>query len=301
MVAVYCHLDYSILNATKEDQFSSSSLPEYALLSFRQLRHFNSDLKTYLICNKRNLLQKQLEEIENDLKIEIVEQDDLLNDNVSELTKAYRYSPKVDLDLVNFNFVGIARYFLVENLMKQKHLEDVFYLEYDNLIYADLKSGLEKVFSRNVMLHSLSSLEICSGTAFFKNAELLHLANEKAIETIRLDLEPYLSDQFVYNIVHEKHPTLISFFRTFTDSSFILDPADFGQYLGGNNLDKTPGFVNEKNFLGMFLQKKLPMMQFFRSADSGKIGFVLNGKLYLFASLHIHNKSAIPNFKTYGN
>ena len=123
-------------------------LPEYTIDCIKQIRLFNTTSPIYLILDDiESEYIKQLEKYNvNLIPYDTVKHQDFLN--LFETNKK-QFSILEDLGDRKFIFMrSIERFFLLFNLMQQRSLTDVLFMEIDNTIYDDPSVWLEE-FSKN--------------------------------------------------------------------------------------------------------------------------------------------------------
>lgn len=148
-------------------------LPEYTIDCIKQIRLFNTTSPIYLI----------LDDIESQYVIELqpynvtlIHYETVKSGEFLNLFETYKskFTIVEDLGVRKFLFMrAIERFFLLYNLMQQKSLTDVFFMEIDNTIYDDPNNWLN-IFNNYGMCYMIDRDErFSSGIFYAKEPELL--------------------------------------------------------------------------------------------------------------------------------
>jgi hypothetical protein len=202
-----------------------------------------------------------------------------------------------------------SRFFILENYVKVKNIKNFYHIEYDNLIYDDLKHTTEILTKQkeDMFLVIDSESRCIPSIMFIKNYKILNeLTNFILLNSNKNDMENlfrfyYLNRSNVGNLpilptnnnidliskTGIKNSGNINYTNLFDDLNIIFDGAAFGQYVGGvdtrNDSSNTVGFVNETTIfdvskLDISWDKKLPVITH-------------NNKKIRICNLHIHSKT----------
>jgi hypothetical protein len=202
-----------------------------------------------------------------------------------------------------------SRFFILENYVKVKNIKNFYHIEYDNLIYDDLKHTTEILTKQkeDMFLVIDSESRCIPSIMFIKNYKILNeLTNFILLNSNKNDMENlfrfyYLNRSNVGNLpilptnnnidliskTGIKNSGNINYTNLFDDLNIIFDGAAFGQYVGGvdtrNDSSNTVGFVNETTIfdvskLDISWEKKLPVITH-------------NNKKIRICNLHIHSKT----------
>ena len=106
------------------------SIPEHVPYTIQQARKFNPDCPIYLIANEAALEKSQ------GIEATCVTAESL---TPSDAHVYFRNHTTLDVGLNGFWIYTSERFFYLEEFMSQQNLSDVFHLENDVLLYADLK------------------------------------------------------------------------------------------------------------------------------------------------------------------
>lgn len=247
-------------------------LPNYLPISIDQARLFNPDCPIYLVANELALKNTSTELSKSGTICVRVEslQTEMFHEHFRRMTRLDRHFRG------GFWLFATERFFYLYELMKKYELEDVFHLEYDNMLYADL-NHLLPVFHKHYsgkmggtfdhdnrciagFLYVSSEMPLKKFLEFIvKDArgqknDMDFLASFKNVEDgAYIDHLPIIGPSYAYD--HElksehnhrvSHPRL--YFNHFDEFRSVFDAAALGQYLGGEdprNGQKGPGFINE--------------------------------------------------------
>ncbi len=190
------------------------------------------------------------------------------------------------------------RFFYMYTYVHTKQLEDVFHIEYDNLVYYDFTRNLSAFRRKDVWL-VLDAMHRCIPSfMYFRNAAALEdvlptflhaaSANQNDMDALaqyyhthreRVGLLPIIVDYA------REIPAI--FYETAPEFDSLFDGACVGQYIGGVDPRNTPGdtrgFINETT---VFECDKCTVE--WRVKDGMKYPY-LNGRP--LANLHIHSKN----------
>lgn len=202
-----------------------------------------------------------------------------------------------------------SRFFILENYVKVKNIKNFYHIEYDNLIYDDLKHTTEILTKQkeDMFLVIDSESRCIPSIMFIKDYKILNeLTNFILLNSNKNDMEnlfsfyysnrsnvgnlPILPTNNNIDLISKtgiKNSGNINYTNLFDDLNIIFDGAAFGQYVGGvdnrNDSSNTVGFVNETTIfdvskLNISWEKKLPVITH-------------NNKKIRICNLHIHSKT----------
>ncbi len=294
------------------------TLPDYLPIAIAQARLFNRECPIYLIGNKK-AFQSALFSLDENVQCVYCE---TLKSSKSHET--FREKSKLSRHVwQGFVMFASERFFYLEELIRQYALEDVFHLENDVMLYADLKHLLPTFHthyagkigatfdneSRCVPgFVYISELKPLTQLVLFmaekakagkNDMEILH-AFKITCNRLYIDHLPIVMPEYGYPLKNAlgastKHQERFS--QHFTEFQSIFDAAALGQYLGGvsprNTAQPTPGFINE----GCLFNPSVFSYDWKRDAEDRLVPFILYQEAeYPINNLHIHSKNLTPFF-----
>jgi len=215
-----------------------------------------------------------------------------------------------------FNKSVTERFFLLEEVMTELSLENVFHIENDNLIYTDLEDILEVFTSKYTFASVFDNDQRCVPSfIYIKDIKSINNLNNFIINS------PQSNDMDLLSSFRYTHPDFINlpilpnfydkkltsqighitnnpnqYFNNFELFDSIFDAACIGQYLGGvdprNNSNASVGFINESSLFNPSIFE-----YYFKEDSKGRnIPFLFfNNKEVKINNLHIHSKN-LKNF-----
>lgn len=205
-------------------------LPDYSVVSVRQLRYFYDGPIYFIISDLSSSFVEPL----RDMNVEIVNYNDVQDKTFSDLTKKqfdkFCYCEKL-IGREELFSRAMERFFLLHNLMIQKQLTDIFFVELDNLIYADPRDWLDS-FRRKEMAYLFESNDhCCSGICYIQNSQIL----QKFLDYLSYKVEQgteFLSEmRFLFNFWN-LHPDSVQILPTHWPSPSVPEPtfSEFSHY-----------------------------------------------------------------------
>ena len=284
-----------------------SEIPNYALISIKQALFYNPDIDIYLLINHESKHKVESWNLPSNCKLHFISHCLTSKETRNFLTK------KKHLKTWFLDWICFERFFHIRDLIRRLKINNVVYLETDNLIYCDLKK-IESLFENyDIGIPYISDeMGIC-GIAFFKNdISLSRLCN---YVNMRWNLKD--NDMLFWAYLKKDHPELVTdlpvlppecddalinhnhcFFhpdKYFDLFKSVFDPAPHGQFLGGFFCG-SPGDVNP---CSSFSTKHIEYI--WKFDETGKRAPYIKDKmnnLYKINNLHIHSKK-LELFKTY--
>jgi hypothetical protein len=157
---------------------------------------------------------------------------------IEKYTEYMKKFPRESMAFRNSFWVSTtARFFYIEEFMKNENLNDVFHIENDVMLYEDLciiKETLNKEF---LYMVQDNIARVVPSILFIPNVTELSKMNDFILNKIR-DSNMFLNDMNLLGMYPNKE---LFPFHFNTNSKYIFDGAAIGQYLGGvdpNNLPK---------------------------------------------------------------
>lgn len=249
-------------------------LPPYAEIAFKQAREFNPDCAIILLASEEALINRHEDP---NLNLELISCESLVK-----TSDHLRFIQDSTLDRQwagGFWIHTSQRFMYLNDLMIQYGLKNVFHLEYDNMLYADLSEllpafhgsyqGIAGTFDNDerciagfiyipnceVMSQMAKCFADCAGrgsVAFNDQGMITHFKNLYGKDFI--DYLPVISEEYVNhnNLVSPMGQTVQDKYRFCQNLDVfdsIFDGAALGQYMGGVDPihgSSNPGFINER-------------------------------------------------------
>jgi hypothetical protein len=245
-------------------------LPEYLLECVRQIRVWNPSTPLYIAHHTNPYNEYILSKIRKEYPNVIFVAIESLTLTAFHQTFNARFT---NLSMNGFWKYTTERFFIVEEVMRQYHLSDVFHLEVDNLIYFDYTHLLplcQKV-SQGIKMLSPSDCEtrFIAGVCYIPRVESLSILNfyfsEKSNNQAEMEVMMNFSNEYpdllgTLPVIMPSYPGKLQpqegraitdsmrFYRDAEAFDGLFDAAALGQYIGGidkiHNPGNTDGFVN---------------------------------------------------------
>jgi len=288
MIAIYVHLrpdQFLFSNDFNHSNYVYNDIPGYADCSLKQ-----SEL---LLQTKPILLDNEF--VNKEFSNEINDFFNLCKQNFPSFYK----DP--------FWFLTLARLYVVFLYCKKYNITKFIHLEYDNLIYSDLKI-LDKLlpsiyFTRVGPYCSSAGFVYCNCLDHFEKFtnKLLQLIKkgEKIIHTFTQ--YEHLSEMIMIDLIHTHTKDVMDYlpilpFDTGSDNfnklKVLFDGASYGQFLGGTNNGHDKGWYGTHQYVGAELtQNKLKII-----FENKQPYVIFNNEKIPILNLHIHSKQ-LEKFK----
>jgi hypothetical protein len=255
-------------------------LPEYTIDSIYQTRLYcNNDI--YLIYSDYN--NKNIDKIKKYENIHLIKYDDINKNNLNERT------------------------YLLYNLSKLLNLENILFLELDNLIYSDPNNWIKHI-NKDVafMIDNVDRASI--GTSYFKNSNIIkkiidYFDNNYLVNSN----DTYINEMLAYHKFYEKYKDECFILPSFVDSRYInsisenfnkfnslFDPSSYGIFLLGYDEIHQSGEnkgIHKINQWGIIKDLNKDNVIWKNIEGYIKPFFVHNNNYYLINNLHIHSKN----------
>lgn len=238
--------------------------------------------------------------------------------DVSKYKNSEKYNIFNNTTNLNRNFRGgfwkfaTERFFVLEYLIEEYNLKNIFHLENDNLIYFDIGEYL-KIFNDNYEIAAVFDNDIrCipSFMYFTDGKELGHFTNfilknngvndmelipKYVLKGGNLNTLPILPDNYDKPFLSKSNHTTKNqkqFFNNIDKFNSIFDGAAIGQFLGGvdprNQKGDSTGFINESTIFNVSLFD----YSFEINEKGHKIPYLTyKNKKYRINNLHVHCKN----------
>lgn len=282
-------------------------LPSYLETSLTQARAFNKTCPIILVANQSALDNYPLRDI--DAKITTIACESLKK------TKNHIDFQKSNTLQGGFWRNCSERFLYLDDLMNDYGLQNVFHLEYDNMLYVNLGEILPVFLNqyKGIAATFDNDQRCIPGFIFIPNKEKIDLLakcfvkytqssyNDMQVIAIfkkqsddnTIDHLPIVSREYVNNeemISPYKHIPKDKYKYCLNVELFgsIFDAAAIGQYLGGTHVTPTPGFINESC---VFNPSQLTY-EWLIDGEGRKVPFACYAnKKYRINNLHIHSKN----------
>lgn len=276
-------------------------LPDYTIDTIYQTRLYcENDI--YLIYNDYS--SKYIDEIKKYKNIFLIRYDNINKENLNILKKFYKNFSVIN-GLGNRKelfYRSFERIYLLYNLMNDINIENVLFMELDNLIYSDPNSWIKNV-DKDVAFMIDNFNRISIGVSYFKNKEIIrkildYLNNEYLKDSVKFPnemsafwgfYEKYSSECFILpSFIEPKYSGLISFNHRKFNS--IFDPSTYGIFLLG--YDKMHGSgINKINKWGIIKDLNVSNVIWKNIDGLKKPYYISNNNSFLINNLHIHSKN----------
>lgn len=296
--------DYSIVFVHIGDQ-----VPPYADIAISQARLFNPHAKIILLSSEKGLNRFHI--LKEQLHLQLRSYDDLPK---STLHRKYQHRCRETFLFARYTS---ERFLYLWDLMQADSLENVFHLENDNMLYADLQPllphfqkhypGIGATFDNEERCipgfvwiatgHAMKSL----AKYFVKQASKSHLDmrviadyrhkfSPQLIDALPIIMPDYASSYPLCSLHNHTTHRPESYSNQFAIFQSIFDAAAIGQFLGGIDpihKNNEPGFINES----CLFNPSLLQYQWLFDEQGRKVPHaVFLGHFYKIINLHIHSK-----------
>jgi FkbM family methyltransferase len=282
------------------------SLPHYALDTVHQLRLFYNGPIYFILNDYENPI---IDVLKNKYNVEIIRYDTVYHQEFNDIvTKTYNRFCIVDSlkGREKIFIYSFERFFVLYNLMKQRNMSNIFFLEIDNLIYDNPINWL-KEFSKKEMAYMYDNHErFASGVCFIKSHIFLQNFLDHCIDFI-LHTNMFVSEMGALYTFYQKNKENIQMLPIhWSDTSIpieayesfelynnsIFDSAGIGVYIGGADPKHTGGVIKKghKNQWS-FIDYTKYQYRWEKDEKERNIPYIWNGNEWLqLNNLHIHSK-----------
>lgn len=233
----------------------------------------------------------------------IVLQNEVLDIYKEEIKHFYDKAKKGFPSFYNDTFwlVTFLRLYLVYLYAKDNNINEFIHMEYDNLIYSDVKqisnlpSGL--YFTQVGPYCGSAGFMYCNSLSHYEQFinRVFSLFDKGENFVKQFTQYDFLSEMIIIDLI-KNHTNDIDYLPLFPDQKHfdilncVFDGASYGQFLGGNNNGNGPGWYGLNHYVGQLLAQKKIEITFDQQPF-----LYYNNKKYSIANLHIHSK-ALENF-----
>lgn len=284
-------------------------LPSYSIDTVHQTRLF-FDGPIYFIVS--DIQSEYVDSLKNKYNVTIIDYSDVIDDTFIELvcTSVLRTAQVPRLGDRSGLFIhSFERFYVLYNLMVKNNLENVFFMELDNVIYDDPRKWLAS-FSRNEICYMYDNDERCSsGICFIKSALPLKKLNDfftKHIKEFVIGGYAQINEMTALALFFQENRDLIQILPTHWSSevlpkeyvkSFplydsVFDAAAVGIYLFGLDTYHTGGkLVKYQKWEHSKMDCRNNTYQWTKDEKGRMIPYIFNGITWIRVNnLHIHSK-----------
>lgn len=288
---IYAHIDPTKLNFSdqlNQSNFTFSELPDYAFVSFEQIKKITG--KTPIVLTN--------EFINNEFSKEIQEFFELCKQGMPSFYKD------------TFWLTTLLRLYIVYLYCQKNNVNVFIHLEYDNLIFSDfsylqsLKPGV--YFTKVGEYYSSAGFIYCNSLQryewFIIRLKQLLKKGENSIK--QFTPEGFLSEMVLINLIGKHTRDIISYLPSlpyppandnFDDLGVVFDGASYGQYLGGTNNGNPQGWAGKHHYVGQELLSNNIKVFFDKALKKPFLSY--KDKNIPIHNLHVHSK----NLKHFAN
>jgi hypothetical protein len=281
-------------------------LPSYSLETIHQARLFFDGDIYFIISDIENPL---VETLKTKYSVHIVPYESVKDENFNHLisvTESKFCIVKTLKGRERLFIHAFERFFVLANLMKQKALSDVFFLELDNLMYNDPRLW-EESFKKYDMSYMFDNYNrASSGICYVKNTDILNMYLDHNVIFI-LSTTEFVNEMTTLYTFWEQNQSRVGMLPThwidssqpsqtyqeFNDYNSVFDALSMGIYLGGIDPHHSKGklTLGLKSEWGLVDYTKY-MYEWKMDEMGRKIPYVYNGSSWVrINNLHIHSKN----------
>lgn len=204
---------------------------------------------------------------------------------------------------------ALERFYLAYNLMNSLNLEDIFFMEIDNLIYDNPFKWLDNFKKKEMCFMSHTIIECSSGICYIKNKNslipFLEILKENILKAI---IGSWFGEMPGLKLFYDKYPDNIEIlpsifindktneitFKNYNKYNSIFDPACYGIYLMGEDIIHNHGkLIKNKSLKHHFIYCSDYKYEW-KNIDGLNKPFIFdekNNKWILINNLHVHAKN----------
>jgi hypothetical protein len=284
------------------------NLPSYCIQTVYQTRlFFNGDI--YFIVSDLNSVH--ISELQNKYNVKIINYNEVKNEEFQNLLQLKIKKFEYCKGLIGREWLFVysfERFYILLELMKMKNLENVFFMELDNLIYDDPRKWLIS-FSKSDMAFMFDNYNRCSsGICYIKNTEILNKFLTCCSDYIS-NSNNFLTEMETLYIFWEKNKDIVQLLpihwnvepkdlccKNFDLYQSIFDAAPIGIFLCGKDPYHTNGrIVTGQKWSGSLIDFTQNRYDWKTDENNLKIPYILNHDKWIrINNLHIHSKNLLP-------
>jgi len=237
-----------------------TSLPDYVSVTIGQIRRFNMDVVITFIANEDNL--NRVGRVDSD--VNLVDERSVRSARVSEMLLLLKRRED------DFWGVTTSRILYVEEYMRVFNKENIIHFENDVLLYFDLRVHWDAMLEfKSLAITKGGVNQIMTGFFYIKSYfSLKHMIDfwmgvlrQHTIKELRRRFGVGMMNEmtlfFIYSqCVNEDYldyfPILPRGEYSYNIDRFnsLFDPASYGQFVGGTDSKKEPGFLDKRHYIG---------------------------------------------------
>lgn len=285
-------------------------LPNYAIDTVHQLRLFYDGPVFFIINDYENPI---VDILKNKYNVEIIRYDSVYHDEFNKVVNS-SYNRFYIVDKLKGReklfIYSFERFFILYNLMKQKNMSNVFFLELDNLVYNDPLFWLTE-FSKKEMSFMFDNYDRgASGICFVKLYEFLETFLNECIDYI-LNANTFVSEMGALYKFYQKNKENIQMlpihwidtnlpietYQNYKNYNTIFDAAGIGIYIGGADPIHTEGVIKKQHKnQWSYIDYTKYQYKWELDCNGRNIPFIYNGSEWIrINNLHIHSKDLASN------
>jgi len=286
MIALYAHLNpgnFSFSNELNHSNYTYNDIPDFAYLSSQQTEKY-LNTKPVFITNE------------------------ILNDNFQkEINDFFQLCKKGFPSFYKdpFWLTTLVRLFAVYLYCEKNNINEFIHLEYDNLIYSNLKNL--KVLQPSVYFTRVGPFCSSAGFVYCNSLQHYRLFIEKIKSLFqkgehvvkRFTQYDHLSEMILLDLIYTHTRNTIDYLPilpfepgndNFEKLNVLFDGASYGQYLGGTNNGNEKGWYGLHHYIGNAIHTKNIQVVFDKQPY-----IIFDNKQIPIMNLHIHSKK-LENF-----
>ena len=288
------------------------TLPSYCIDTVHQTRLFHDGPIYFIISDYNSPYVKVLERY----NVTIIRYDDVIDETFNSIVQKVSHKFCIANLLKGREKIFIysfERFFVLYNLMKQRSIENVFFMELDNLIYDTPSKWLESFSKKDIAFMFDNHDRYASGISYMKHSnalkhfcnfalEYILYSNEFMAEMICLSkyYEANKNDVQLLPIHWEDSKYPVETHGNFQMYNSLFDSAAIGVYLGGADpyhvhVTKVYKDVKGNKSNWSLIDYTKYSYKWELDSEGRNIPYVLNGSQWLrINNLHIHSKDLVP-------
>jgi len=288
-------------------------LPSYSIDTVHQTRLF-FDGPIYFIVSDLN--SEYVPILKNKYNVTIINYNDVIDNTFIELvcTSVLRTAEVPALGDRSGLFIrSFERFYVLYNLMINNNLENVFFMELDNLIYDDPTKWLTSFCQKEICYMYDNNQRCSSGISFIKSANSLKNLTDfftKHIKNFVVERDGQINEMTALSLFYENNKEIVQilpihwssteypveYSESFRLYDSIFDSAALGIYFFGLDPYHTEGkIVKYKKWWGSLIDYTVYKYEWKIDNKGRNIPYILNGTTWLrINNLHIHSKFLTP-------
>lgn len=296
--------DYSIVYVHVGD-----TVPTYADIAIEQARLFNDQARIILVSSRKGL--ERFHGLKERVNLELCSYDELPK---SKLHEQYQ---SLCVEKSPFWRYTSERFLYLLDVMERYSLENVFHMENDIMLYANLEPLLP-IFQKHYpgigvtcdneercipgfvwianlrAMQSLAHYFVLCAPKKLNDMQVIgtyrRMHSSQDVDTLPIILPEYLSTHSLESTMHHKTNTPTRYTNHFEEFQAVFDAAAIGQFLGGIDpihKNNGPGFINESCLFNV----SIPQYDWIADEQGRSVPhMIFQGHRCKIINLHIHSK-----------